>query len=166
MKVRIIKGLYFILRVQAYLKSPPYLKFQRDLYCSAVENTWERRLDQLNFDDVTKLCDNTMTIWMRNPFTLCATIARKAYVRLAAWFPALGAYCCRWRVLFSCTASTWWVWQRSPENNGFSYLSLFVDTAVIANMSCQVDIHCDVAHLFMCRVKMFLWLQCDVSLAC
>lgn len=133
---------------------------------TAVENTCKRRLDPLSFHGLAHLCKDTMEIWMRNPFILCTTIAKRAYVLLAAWFPTRGAQCCRGRVRFSCTASTWWVWQWAPERSGFSNLSHFIEGALVANHSFHMDVFCDVTDPFVCSSNLLLWDQWDVSLTC
>lgn len=51
---------------------------------TAVENIRDRRLNPLIFYDVTHLRKNTVTILIGSPFIVCTTIARRAYVLLAA----------------------------------------------------------------------------------
>lgn len=90
---------------------------------TAVENTWERRLDVLNFDDIEHRCRTYHVSWMKNHFVSRTTISKKAYVLLPVWFPTRGA--CRGRDRFRCTASTWWVWQRAPHQTSTSSLVYF-----------------------------------------
>lgn len=125
---------------------------------TAVENTWERRLNPLIIDDVTHFSEETLAVSMTNIFNLCITIVKRAYVLLAAWFPTRGAQCCRGRVRFSCTASTWWVWQTDEHLNAAGYFYL-------AHFTGRVWIWASILHamLLTCLLSRQLY-YCDCSL--